>query len=539
MKFENKIIFLLLLAVSTTTYSSSGDKVVIKIGKNEFWWGGLSSQGYQMPYDITSKVTHELWANNEGNQAQPLLLSSEGRYIWCEEPINYSFDKGELTVTSLSGKIVQGKKGNNIYDAYTYVSQLYFPSNGKIPDEKLFLMPQYNTWIELMYDQNENNILKYAQDIIDNGFPPGVLMIDDNWQVDYGTWDFAPPKFKNPKAMIEKLHTMGFKVMLWVCPFVSADSEMFRYLAKEGLLVLDKDKTQNILWANTQNKAAIIRWWNGASGCLDLSNPKAIKWFKEKLDFLVNEYGVDGYKFDAGDSGFYKDVVSYNVKLPNDHTAHFAELGLNFPLNEYRASWKMAGLPLAQRLRDKTHSWDDLGKLIPDMMSQSLMGYTYTCPDMIGGGEYQSFLKTEAIDQELIVRSAQIHALMPMMQFSVAPWRVLSKENLEICLNMAKLHQRMGSKILELAKQASTTSIPIVKPLELVFPNQGYETVKDQFMFGNDILVAPIVKKGAEKRFVVLPKGKWKSEKGEIYAGGKIIEIEASIKRLPYFEKIK
>jgi alpha-glucosidase len=340
--------------------------------------------------------------------------------------------------------------------------------------------------------------------------------------------------------MVKKLHEMGFKVMLWVCPFVSPDSEVFRKLAAEGMLVLDPQQTQEILWANTKNKAAIIRWWNGASACLDLSNPKAQKWFKERLDYLVNEYGVDGFKFDAGDARFYADgIVSFNVKTPNDHTALFAGLGLHYPLNEYRASWKMAGLPLAQRLRDKTHKWNDLSKLIPDQMSQSIMGYAYTCPDMIGGGEYQSFLNGATIDEELVVRSAQVHALMPMMQFSVAPWRVLSKENEAICLKMSKLHEEMGNYILELAKAASVTGEPIVKPMELAFPGNGYETIIDQFVLGNEIIVAPVVEKGARTRKVVLPKGKWKAEDGNTYKGGKTIEISVPLERLPYFRKIK
>ena len=59
-----------------------------------------------------------------------------------------------------------------------HVSQTYFPSDGRIPDELLFTHPQYNTWIELMYDQNEADILAYAEAIIANGYPPGVLMID-------------------------------------------------------------------------------------------------------------------------------------------------------------------------------------------------------------------------------------------------------------------------------------------------------------------------------------------------------------------------
>jgi len=198
----------------------------------------------------------------------------------------------------------------------------------------------------------------------------------------------------------------------------------------------------------------------------------------------------------------------------------------------------MAGLPLAQRLRDKGHQWEDLEKLIPDQMSQSVMGYAYTCPDMIGGGESGSFRDASILDEELIVRSAQVHALMPMMQFSVAPWRVLSKDNEKICLEMANLHQKFGALILELAKVASNTGEPIVKPMALAFPENGYETIKDQFVLGNDIIVAPVVKKGARSRKVVLPNGRWMDENGKKYKGGKVIEIEVPLNRLPYFKMI-
>ncbi len=520
---------------------TSAEQVKLQVLEGEFWWGGLSSKGHQTPYDATSKATHDLYGDNQGNQAQPLLLSSKGRFVWSEAPIRYSFDQGTLEVTTRSGEIVTGQPGTNLRDAYKFVSHKYFPSNGKTPDELLFTHPQYNTWIELMYDQNEEAILTYARAIIRQGYPPGVLMIDDNWQEDYGTFEFSARRFKNPKGMMKALHEMGFKVMLWVCPFVSADSADFRFLAQEGMLLLDPQKTQEILWANTRNKAAIIRWWNGASACLDLSNPKTMKWYQDRLDYLVKEYGVDGFKFDAGDARFYADgVVSFKPgTIPNDQTTYFAEVGLRYPLNEYRASWKMAGLPLAQRLRDKNHKWEDLTKLIPDLMSQSVMGYAYTCPDMIGGGEYQSFLKSATIDEELVVRSAQIHALMPMMQFSVAPWRVLSKANAAICLDMAKLHVDFGPKILALANEASRSGEPIIKPMVMAFPTGGYEMIKDQFVLGEDIIVAPVLQKGAHTRDVVLPEGKWKADDGQVYNGGTTVKVEAPLKRLPYFTRLK
>jgi alpha-glucosidase (family GH31 glycosyl hydrolase) len=505
----------------------------------EYWWGGLSVDGPIMPYSLSTVHKRNLWGENAGNQAQPLLISNKGRYVWSEEPFTYEFKNGSLNVSSKTGLIISGTAGSTLKDALLHTSVNYFPSNGKIPDALLFTAPQYNTWIELMYDQNEDDILKYAQAIIDNGYPPGVLMIDDNWQENYGDWKFSSKRFKDPKAMVKKLHDMGFKVMLWMCPFISPDSETFRYLAKEGMLLLDKQQTQDVLWANTQNKAAIVRWWNGASALLDLSNPKSRAWFKKELDYLVEEYGVDGFKFDAGDARFYiNDVVSYKKSTPNDHTMYFTEFGLDYPLNEYRASWKMAGLPIAQRLRDKSHEWNDLHHLIPGILAQGKMGYAYTCPDMIGGGEYQSYLNTESIDEELIVRSAQVHALMPMMQFSVAPWRVLNAENNKICRDMAILHETMGETILTLAKQSSQTGEPIARSLEYNFPGNNYEEIKDQFMLGTDILIAPVLEKGALTRKVVFPKGKWRGDDGSIVRGGKTIEINVPLSRLPYYIKV-
>lgn len=519
--------------------SSKSKEILLTILENEYWWAGITSKGHEMPYDQKSNTMFDMYGDNKGNQAQPLLISSKGRYVWSEEPIKYEFNEGKITVSVRDGILHSGQEGSNLQSVYSYLTKTYFPSNGMIPDEMLFTKPQYNTWIELMYDQNEDDILKYAKAIIDKGYAPGVLMIDDNWQENYGTWEWSPRRFKDPKGMMDKLHTMGFKVMLWVCPFVSPDSEIFRKLAQDGMLILDKGMTQDILWSNTKNKAAIVRWWNGASACLDLSNPKTQTWFKDRLKHLVKEYGVDGFKFDAGDARFYSDeVVSMNAKTPNDHTTYFAKLGLDYPLNEYRAAWKMAGLPLAQRLRDKGHKWEDLAKLIPDLTSQSVIGYAYTCPDMIGGGEYRSFLNGAVIDEELVVRSAQVHALMPMMQFSVAPWRVLSKENEAICLKMSKLHEQFGNQILGLAKEASKTGAPIVKPMELAFPGNGYELIKDQFVLGNDIIVAPVVVKGARSRKVTLPKGKWQAEDGKKYDGGKTVEITVPLERLPYFKKL-
>jgi len=272
----------LLICISAVAQQTSFmDSLIINTDEDTFWWAGVINDGYKMPM---KPGYHADFTTNSGNQAQPLILSNKGQVIWSDKPYKLNYTSGKLVFKGKSVNFLYHKAGENLKDAYNFASKNYFPPSGKMPDKLLFTRPQYNTWIELVYNQNQKDVMSYARNIVANGFPPGVLMIDDNWQEDYGKWEFSTRRFKDPKGMIGKLHNMGFKVMVWICPFISPDSEVFRYLAKEGMLILDVQKTEEILWENTQNKVAIMRWWNGASACLDLSNPKTQKWFTEKLN---------------------------------------------------------------------------------------------------------------------------------------------------------------------------------------------------------------------------------------------------------------
>jgi alpha-glucosidase (family GH31 glycosyl hydrolase) len=257
------------------------------------------------------------------------------------------------------------------------------------------------------------------------------------------------------------------------------------------------------------------------------------------LDRLVKDYSIDGFKFDAGDMYFYPaDALSLKAITPNEQCELFARFGLRFPLNEYRACWKMGGQPLAQRLQDKSHTWVDLNKLIPDMILEGLCGYSFSCPDMIGGGEWTSFLDDSNLDQDLIVRSAQCHALMPMMQFSVAPWRVLDTAHLNAVKAAVKLRIKFTPLIMQLAHQAAKTGEPILKSMEFVFPEQGFEAVTDQFMLGDNLLVAPMLEKGEKYRNIKFPNGKWKASDGNLLKGGKTYQLSVALDQLLYFEKV-
>jgi alpha-glucosidase len=101
-----------------------------------------------------------------------------------------------------------------------------------------------------------------------------------------------------------------------------------------------------------------------------------------------------------------------------------------------------------------------------------------------------------------------------------------------------KLRTKFTPLIMQLAHQAAKTGEPILKSMEFVFPGQGFEAVTDQFMLGDNLLVAPMLEKGKQYRNVKLPNGKWKSIDGNVLKGGKTYQQNVALDQLLYFERI-
>ena len=533
----------LVLLVSAT----AADVCTVKIESDEKWWGGAVILGEKMPYDSTSTVKCDMLKANYGNPAMPIFLSSHGRYIRCDEPFSFCISGGVIRAWSQKTDFATGKVASDLRGAYLWCRDRWFPPSGKTPDLSLVSAPQYNTWIELQYNQNEKDILAYAKAVKDNGFPPGVMMIDDTWQLDYGTWEFDPRRFHDPRGMCDTLHKDGFKVMLWMCPFVSADSPAYRMLMKDGGLILNGPLSG---YTSRETDPATVRWWNGKSANLDFTHPNAMKWFSDTLHGLVGKFGVDGFKLDAGDVCYYDSENRYRYAVgarfhdptatPKELAARYAAIGLDFPLNEYRTVWGHAGQPLVLRLADKRHTWHDLTRLIPDMVAMGLAGYPFVCPDMIGGGQVASFVPgAPDFEQEMFVRSAQIHALCPMMQFSAAPWRVLDEHHLAAVKASVALRMKFTPRFLELAKECAKTGEPMLRNMEYAFPGQGYADIHDQFMMGDSLMVAPQIRKGATSREVAIPPGEWRSDDGSVITGPCRIKVDTPLSRLPHFTRIQ
>ncbi len=514
----------------------------VKMLENELWYGGSVADAMKNPFD--EKSVFYLDMEKGLNQTMPLYVSTAGRYLWCETPMVVKIENGVFDITAKS-EIILWDKGKSLKDAYLNASNNHFKFTGKVPPLKFFESAQYNSWMELDYHQNQEAILKYAHGIVDNGYEPGVLMIDEGWHTRYGLWEWDFIKFPEPKKMIEELHALGFKVMLWVVPLVTADGQQFSMSYFPYHSYLDGACGDKKYFLRTdEGKVALIEWWNGFSAILNMCKEEDREFLDSKLRVLIDEYGVDGFKFDGGPIEMYHQSNTVNGSQtkysPAELNIAWNEFGTRYEYHEYKDTYKGGGKAVIQRLRDRNHSWDDDGidTIIPSVLLQGLIGHPFVCPDMIGGGWWSlNYDPNFKLDMELFVRMAQVSALLPMMQFSWAPWRKLDQKHASLCLEAAKLHKKFAPYIIEQVKKSAVSGEPIVRQMEYEYPHCGYERVFDQFMLGSDVLVAPVIIKGQTKRTVKLPLGKWKYLGKEEYDGGKEVLVDSPLDVLPYFIK--
>ena len=516
-----------------------------KILPDEYFWGGATVFGTDMPITIGSSYCRDFRVNPR-NQMMPLFLSSKGRYLWSDTTFKVWVEEDCLCFDG--GEFELWEKGNCLRDAYLAAMEAHFPfedtrRKGKKLPREFFRTAQYNSWMEFTYEPTQEGILRYAHAILDNGFAPGILIIDEGWHQHYGQWQFDSNKFPDPKTMVDELHSLGFTVMLWVTPLITADGREFITATRPDFNPKDWDK----LFLRTRDgRPALVDWWNGVSAILDLRKECDKEYFGSRLQRLMNDYGIDGFKFDGGSYVMYHPSSLQNGEPREDHDPEalnraWNEFGASFTYHEYKDTFKGGGKATVQRLCDRNHSWDNdgLNTLLPCAILQGLMGHPFICPDMIGGGEWTyNEMPNFIVDEELFIRMAQASALFPMMQFSWAPWRVLSPAANKIVADAAALHREMSEEIIALVNDAEKTGEPILRNLEYVFPHKGYAAITDEFMLGKDVLVCPVITKGTRSKTVIFPEGTWQGSDGKIYKGASSQEINTPLDSLVWFRKI-
>lgn len=515
----------------------------IKFLPGEYFWGGSTANATDMPISQSSGYCRD-YRTNPVNQMTPLFISSKGRYVWSDRPFKVWVENEELCFDG--GEFELAETGGKLREAYLDAMKKHFPFSGKTLPHEFFKTAQYNTWMEFTYDPTQKGVLEYAHAIIEHGFEPGILIIDEGWHTRYGLWEFDFAKFHDPKAMVDELHSLGFIVMLWVTPLMTPDGVTFvKTTLRES--VFDDGSGKKLFLRNKEGRVALVNWWNGCSAILDFRKECDREFMGSRLNALMRDYGVDGFKFDGGSYGMYHPSNLVNGTPcddmdPIELNRAWNEFGAQYRFHEYKDTYNGGGRAMIQRLCDRGHRWDKDGinTLLPSALLQGIMGYPFICPDMVGGGEWTyNFMPGFKVDEELFIRMAQASALYPMMQFSWAPWRALSEGSYKLVAKAAQLHKSMANEIIALVDESAVSGEPVIRSLEYVDPGQGYETITDEFLLGNDILVCPIVTKGTFEKVVIFPEGRWQDEDGSIFEGRSAIKLPSPIEKLLWFRRIK
>ena len=533
-------------ALSASAAAQAATTVVEPIA-GEKWWGGVINDGDEMPYGSTKAPVNLAWYNHGGATA-PFLLSSAGRYVWSDRPFTYAFTNGVLYVSSGVERIEPVVAGKTLRDAYLAACARHFPFDGRTPAPLLFAMPQWNNWIEIaIHGMKQSTVDAYTDALAASGFPCGVYMMDGGWFSHMGSYEFHAPDYPDPKGMFERIRSHGWKTMIWTAHFVSPDSREYKMLRYgKGYMITGKDVLAYSAYrgrsGNIGAKAAgVVWWWSGISAVWDLTYAPGWEDYVSTLERFAARYGIDGFKFDAGDPFRLYDTVRFHdpAKEAADYAHDYVRVGAErFPYNEYRCGFRTGGMAVMQRLHDQKHTWAALRGVSGKMQVAGLLGSPYVVADMIGGGAAGTFRPGGYFSEKLFVRSCAQQALHPMMQFSAAPWRYLSKENVAICRKFADLHIRFAPYVLELANNAAKTGEPILRTMEYEFPCCGYARPMTQFMLGSKYLVAPVVDEN-DAVDVELPAGRWKDDLGAVHDGPKTLHLaDVPLDRLPHFERM-
>jgi myogenesis-regulating glycosidase len=249
---------------------------------------------------------------------------------------------------------------------------------------------------------NQTKTLTYATEIRQNGFNDSQLEIDDDWETCYGDLDFDKNsnKFPNPSDMVNRLKALvtfhsfqnkflnlfihlsskkGFRVTLWIHPFINIGCPTF-------------DSSTKYLVADDNGLPALTQWWRGTiAGYIDFSRADVADWWSSRVRQLQSNYGIDSFKFDAGESNWLPSCYQLkNTPLeqqPNSYTESYVRNMERFgPMVEVRTAWNSQDVPIFTRMLDKESVWgyqNGLKTLVTSLLLFNIQGYPFILPDMV------------------------------------------------------------------------------------------------------------------------------------------------------------
>ncbi|XP_077987111.1 myogenesis-regulating glycosidase-like [Glandiceps talaboti] len=493
---------------------------------NAHWFGGAETLYQYWPIESSHLAMKPYVTTRHGSVLERYWVNCRGVGIKMDDfvPLHVSVNNDDAMLcfkssydskvySNLDGEHLQLKYqvclGNNVKMTHQFMSQRHFDRPSAVPAEEMFRKPIWSTWVRHGKHVDQGKVMQFADEINSHWFPNGQLEIDDNWSTVYGDFEFNHAKFPNPRDMVDRLHGMGFTVSVWVTPFANLDSKAFTEGLNNGYWVEDgKGQTP-----------AVVKWFSPNIGTiLDVTNPEAVEWFLSRLERLRHDVGIDAFKCDAGEVYYLPQsyITQHPLRSPNEYSTKYVEMVSRLgDKTEVRTAHRTQVFPVFVRIFDRFTRWgydNGLKSIIPTMFVFGLHGYPFILPDMIAGNDMARQIDTdpELPDRELYIRWVQLNAYLPVMQFSVVPWEYNS-EVLEITRKMVDIHEQIVVPIvLKAALEAVQTGAPIIRPLWWISPDESSALqCDDEFLVGDQLLVAPILDKGARERDIYLPAGEW------------------------------
>ena len=363
----------------------------------------------------------------------------------------------------------------------------------------------------------------------------------------YWQWQWNEKRYPDLKNVIEKLENDSIKFMAYICPFLLKDEKLYNEGKNSGFLALDKE-------GNVYNEDFGEFW----CGIVDFTNPEAFEWYKGVIKRNLIGLGIKGWMADFGEY-LPPDCVLYNGKDPKQMHNEWPVLWARCNYEAVKESGKLSEIIYFMRAGghgsqryclsmwagDQSVNWEThngIPSVIPAALSSGITGNPYTHSDIGGYTSLYGNIRTK----ELFERWCEMNVFSSYMRTHEGN---RPKENfqfyddvstMKLMAKMTGIRRALKSYILDVVKEGSEKGYPVQRPLFFHYEDdKNSYIIQNQYLFGSDILAAPVIEPGQLKKEVYLPDDEWiHFWKGREYSGGEIT-VECPIGYPPVFYRKK